>query len=509
MGRLRKTVEGLQQELAHAQAQGQGQGQGQGVVIIAGSSGSSPAAQRRVYDAEVARLKETVENLQQEVESQKGSIAAAEKEFDELISNSDTGATAEGVKKELKSQGLRMGRWPLTSQSLVSKVGFLVKQYVVLHEMKQATMEELTRKSEEESEGLRKQLADRDTANSVTAGRLSDLEAQSATAMTASTSRVTELEALVKKATEEDKRMKASVASLEAELESFRTQFSEAGKLFETVVGADNATGEYLRKEWKSESLKVGKWTMASVGMDVKMSFAARQLEAAGALRERCAALETDLQAARQEATTAAAEAISTTAALALSQAENAIMKREKEEALQTAHQSKRHADMIKMGQETDIAQIFSLQLTIESMNKESASRVADFNLKLESLVLELQGLKEKETISATRLGELEREGKEKDTELATLREQLKEKEEEYERELDGCEEEIASLKEQMTFSSPFTDAKAGDGGDGEGAPPRPAATTTMGNISSLVFLLGFMVVLFFLFGEVNTRASG
>jgi chromosome segregation ATPase len=351
-----------------------------------------------------------------------------------------------------------------------------------------------------------------DTANAVTAGRLSDLEAQAATAKTASTSRMTDLEALVKKGSEEEKRLKASVASVEAELDSYRAQFAEAGKLFETVVGGDNATGEYLRKEWKSESLKVGKWTMASVGMDVKMSFAARQLESLGALRERCAAMEVELQQAQLEATTAREAAAAATAALTIIQAENTTMKRDKEDALQNALQSKKHADVIKMGQETDIAQIFSLQLTIESMNKESEGRVAEFSTKLESLVLELQGLKEKEAISTKRVQEMERVGVERETELATLREQLKTKEDElrnkeddYERELDDCEEEIASLKEQMTFSSPFTDSKGVDGMTD--APPR--ASTTIGSISSLLFLLGFMIVLFFLFGEVNEINRG
>ena len=86
---------------------------------------------------------------------------------------------AEAVKKELKSQSLRMGKWPIEDLSIDEKMSFLVKQYLTLYERGQTTTEELIKQNNEDATMLRKQLSDRDAAHSLAIGRVSELESQS------------------------------------------------------------------------------------------------------------------------------------------------------------------------------------------------------------------------------------------------------------------------------------------------------------------------------------------
>ena len=110
-------------------------------------------------------------------------IAATGRIFDDVLVNAnsatDPNKVAEAVKKELKSQSLRMGHWPIVDLNIDEKMSFLVKQYMSLYERGQVTTEELIKQNHEDAAVLRKQLSDRDAAHFLAIGRVSELESQS------------------------------------------------------------------------------------------------------------------------------------------------------------------------------------------------------------------------------------------------------------------------------------------------------------------------------------------
>ena len=109
-------------------------------------------------------------------------IATTGRIFDDVLVNAnptDSNKVAEAVKKELKSQSLRMGKWPIVDLTIDEKMLFLVKQYMNLYERGQVTTEELIKQNNEDAAMLRKQLSDRDAAHFLAIGRVSELESQS------------------------------------------------------------------------------------------------------------------------------------------------------------------------------------------------------------------------------------------------------------------------------------------------------------------------------------------
>jgi hypothetical protein len=133
-------------------------------------------------------------------------------------------------------------------------------------------------------------------------------------------------------------------------------------------------------------------------------------------------------------------------------------------------------------------------------MQKESDDKVAQFHQKLESLVIESVGLKEKDIINTKNIESLTQALNEKSELLDCLTLQMKEAEEEYRLTLLECEEEIESLNEQMQFTSPFSEQKNGPDEDQRIAYKEKQA----GTISSIFFMIGLVVVLGFLFVDVS-----
>lgn len=110
-------------------------------------------------------------------------IANTGRIFDDVLVNAnsttDSNKVAEAVKKELKSQSLRMGKWPIVDLTIDEKMLFLVKQYMSLYERGQVNTEELIKQNNDDAAILRKQLSDRDAAHFLAIGRVSELESQS------------------------------------------------------------------------------------------------------------------------------------------------------------------------------------------------------------------------------------------------------------------------------------------------------------------------------------------
>ena len=304
------------------------------------------------------------------------------------------------------------------------------------------------------------------------------------------TGKTAELEGQLKRSAEETKSLKTTVAALETDVEKYRTQNIAALKMFEDVLTAENAIGESLRKEWKNESLKVGKWTVASGSLEEKMSFAMKQIQSMVSLREKLDALEAELPRLQEESTK--------TKKL---QAEIEAMEKIKEEALQRSVLASRESEVLRKGQETDIGQIFQLQLKMEAMQKESDDKVAQFHQKLESLVIESVGLKEKDLINTKSIESLTLALTEKSEQIERLSTQMKASEEEYRLSLLECEEEIESLNEQMQFASPFTESKGGPDQDQRMVNNEKQFTMTL---SSVFFMMCLILGLVFLFVDVS-----
>jgi chromosome segregation ATPase len=244
------------------------------------------------------------------------------------------------------------------------------------------------------------------------------------------------------------------------------------------------------------------------------VAFAVRQLQALAPLRGRVSALEASLAAA-----VADAEAAKRVQAAAAQSADEATAERDalvlaRDAALQQAEEARQEADVLKKGQETDIGQIFALQLKIDALTKDEETRVKDFTGKLDSLVLEIEGLREQVAISSTEAGALRVALAERTEDLVSARDALERWEAEHQRVLQEYEEEIFSLREQMSFSNPFTgDDRMGGAAEPPGprgpegpqaaaavtVPPAPALT-----ISSVVFALCFVALLLSLFADVT-----
>ena len=298
------------------------------------------------------------------------------------------------------------------------------------------------------------------------------------------------MEGQLKRSTEETKSLKTTITTLEADVKKYRSQNTAALQLFENMLTAENQLGELLRKEWKHESLKVDKWTVASGSLEEKMSFAMNQIKSMVSLREKLDALEAELPRLQEESTR--------TKKL---QAEMEAMEKIKEEALQRSLSAKRESDVLRKGQETDIGQIFQLQLKMEAMQQDSDDKVAQFHQKLESLVIESVGLKEKEVINKKNIETLTLALTEKTDQIELLTTQMKASEEEYRLSLLECEEEIESLNEQMLFASPFTESKGVPEQDQRISYNDKQFTTTL---SSVFFMICLILILVFLFVDVS-----
>ena len=298
------------------------------------------------------------------------------------------------------------------------------------------------------------------------------------------------MEGQLKRSTEETKSLKTTITTLEADVKKYRSQNTAALQLFENMLTAENQLGELLRKEWKHESLKVDKWTVASGSLEEKMSFAMKQIKSMVSLREKLDALEAELPRLQEESTR--------TKKL---QAEMEAMEKIKEEALQRSLSAKRESDVLRKGQETDIGQIFQLQLKMEAMQQDSDDKVAQFHQKLESLVIESVGLKEKEVINKKNIETLTLALTEKTDQIELLTTQMKASEEEYRLSLLECEEEIESLNEQMLFASPFTESKGVPEQDQRISYNDKQFTTTL---SSVFFMICLILILVFLFVDVS-----
>ena len=308
----------------------------------------------------------------------------------------------------------------------------------------------------------------------------------------------------MKRSNEETKSLKTTITTLETAVEKYRTQNIAASQLFENVLTGENQIGESLRKEWKNESLKVGKWTVASGSLEEKMSFAMKQIQSVVSLREKLETLETENVALREKVVALEVElprlqeeSIKTKKL----QAEMEAMEKIKEEALQHSLTAKRESEVLRKGQETDIGQIFALQLKMEAMQKESDDKVAQFHQKLESLVIESVGLKEKDIINTKNIETLTLSLNEKTDQIERLTTQMKVAEEEYQLTLAECEEEIESLNEQMQFASPFTESKGGPEQDQRITYHEKQFTMTL---SSVFFMICLILVLVFLFVDVS-----
>ena len=298
------------------------------------------------------------------------------------------------------------------------------------------------------------------------------------------------MEGQLKRSTEETKSLKTTITTLEADVKKYRSQNTAALQLFENMLTAENQLGELLRKEWKHDSLKVDKWTVASGSLEEKMSFAMKQIKSMVSLREKLDALEAELPRLQEESTR--------TKKL---QAEMEAMEKIKEEALQRSLSAKRESDVLRKGQETDIGQIFQLQLKMEAMQQDSDDKVAQFHQKLESLVIESVGLKEKEVINKKNIETLTLALTEKTDQIELLTTQMKASEEEYRLSLLECEEEIESLNEQMLFASPFTESKGVPEQDQRISYNDKQFTTTL---SSVFFMICLILILVFLFVDVS-----